>query len=127
MQTAREQNELRDAQGIAPLATAKSEKERARWLPWVLAIVSGALQIFIFPLPNWTFLCWIALAPLLIALIKAGHELEGHRWPAWKRGFLLGFVSGIVYYAGSCYWIGEVMSNYGGIGGVLSLLILLAF
>src|SRR3974377_2059618 len=82
-------------------------------LLWLLASISGALQIVIFPLPNWTFLCWIGLAPLLLALVKSGMQLEARRWPAFKRGFLLGFVCGIIYYAGSCYWMGVVMHNYG--------------
>ena len=96
------------------------------WTPW-LALVSGALQIVVFPLPNLTFFCWIALAPLLYALIRTGIDYEERCWPAFKRGFLLGLVSGIVYYAGSCYWMGEVMHNYGGISGFIAFLIMVAF
>ena len=98
-----------------------------RWMPWLLAVVSGGLQIVIFPLPNLTFLCWIALAPLLVALLRTGMAYEGKGWRAFRQGFLLGFASGIVYYAGSCYWMGEVMYNYGGISGGLSVLIMVAF
>ncbi|MGZ4789521.1 MAG: apolipoprotein N-acyltransferase [Terriglobales bacterium] len=97
------------------------------WLPWLLAAVSGALQIAVFPLPNLAFLCWVAIAPLLFALVRAGRDFEGRGWPAFKRGFLLGFVSGTIYYAGSCYWVYEVMRNYGGISGFIAVLIMVGF
>jgi len=97
------------------------------WVPWLLAIIAGALQIVIFPLPNWTFLCWIALTPLLVATLRVGLANPGRGWPAFRHGFLLGYACGIVYYAGSCYWMGVVMHNYGGISTGLSGLILLAF
>jgi apolipoprotein N-acyltransferase len=97
------------------------------WMLWLLAVVSGVLQILIFPLPNLSFLCWIAIAPLLFALIRVGMTLDGRGWPAFKRGFLLGLVCGVIYYAGSCYWMGEVMYNYGGISGVVAALIMIAF
>ena len=33
---------------------------------------------------------------------------------AWQ-GFLLGYVSGVIWYLGSCYWVFHVMHVYGGI------------
>jgi len=38
---------------------------------WLLAILSAILQVLIFPLPNLYVLSWIAVAPLLIALLRA--------------------------------------------------------
>jgi len=38
---------------------------------WLLAIISGLLQVLIFPRPNLYWLCWIALAPLMYALLRA--------------------------------------------------------
>ena len=38
---------------------------------WLLAIVSGLLQVLIFPRPNCYWLCWVALAPLMVALLRA--------------------------------------------------------
>ena len=107
----------------APKQTAASRQ----WLAWVLAAASGGLQILVFPLPNLTFLCWIALAPLLYALIGMGIENEGRLWRAFKRGFVLGMLSGVIYYAASCYWMGMVMYNYGGISRGVASLIMLAF
>ncbi len=95
--------------------------------PWLLAIVSGVLQVVIFPLPNWTFLCWIALAPLLVALLQAGRDREGRGWAAFARGFLLAYVSGIIFYAGSCYWIYHVMSVYGGLPGLVAAGVVVLF
>ncbi len=87
------------------------------WLPWLLAIISGGLQVVIFPIPNWTFLCWIALAPLLIAILPrhARENPAGKPFVAVRRGFLLGWISGIIFYAGSCYWVYHVMAAYGGL------------
>jgi apolipoprotein N-acyltransferase len=96
-------------------------------MPWFLVALSGALQILIFPLPNLTFLCWVAIAPLLIAVIRTGTGLQGRGWPAFLRGFLLGYLCGGIYYAFSCFWMAEVMHNYGDISIPISGLILLAF
>src|SRR5690242_11400447 len=90
---------------------------------WLLAIVSAILQVLIFPLPNLYLLSWIAVAPLLIALLRARRpemlQLEGavKLTPAttWQ-GFVLAYVCGIIWYCGNCYWIYSTMKQYGGIG-----------
>jgi apolipoprotein N-acyltransferase len=91
---------------------------------WRLAIASAVLQIIIFPLPNLYVLSWIAVAPLLVALLRARRpdtlQLEGavKLLPANPlKGFLLGYVCGILWYCGSCYWIYSTMKQYGGING----------
>ena len=38
---------------------------------WLLAILSAILQVVIFPLPNLYWLTWIAVAPLLVAILRA--------------------------------------------------------
>src|SRR5215472_14462554 len=43
---------------------------------WVLALVSSGLQILTFPKPSLYFLCWIAMVPLLYALLR-GRGGEG--------------------------------------------------
>lgn len=119
----REKAEIRAESVATPARNANSRS----WLPWALAAVSGGLQILVFPLPDLTFFCWIAIAPLLYALIRAGTESEDRLWPAFKRGFWLGMVSGIIYYAASCYWMGVVMHNYGGITLGVAVAIMVAF
>jgi len=100
---------------------------------WALALVSGVLQVVIFPLENFYMLCWVAVAPLLVAILRARRAgplpLEGSlkRLPALPmQGFLLGYLCGIVWYGGNCYWVYDTMKQYGGIGsfGAAGLLLL---
>jgi apolipoprotein N-acyltransferase len=104
---------------------------------WLLAVVSGVLQILIFPRPNLCWLCWIALAPLMYALLRARpadatelltDETYSFLVPAraWQ-GFLLGWASGTVFYFGTCYWVYTVMHSYGGLSPVVSFLLLILF
>jgi apolipoprotein N-acyltransferase len=109
-----------------PLPAPSRTNSQRSWLPWLLAIVSGVLQVLIFPLPNWTALCWAALTPLLIALLQVGVARQDQPWKAVRKGFALGWISGILFYAGSCYWVYHVMFLYGGLAppvaaGVLAL------
>jgi apolipoprotein N-acyltransferase len=104
---------------------------------WLLAVLSGLLQILIFPRPNLYWLCWIALAPLMYALLRAREadatelltdETYSYLVPARARqGFLLGWASGTVFYFGTCYWVYLVMHNYGGLSPVVSFLLLILF
>ncbi|PSH04596.1 MAG: apolipoprotein N-acyltransferase [Acidobacteria bacterium] len=104
---------------------------------WLLAAVSGLLQILIFPRPNLYWLCWIALAPLMYALLRTREadatELlteESYSFLAPARawqGFLLGWVSGTIFYLGTCYWVYAVMHSYGGLSPSVSLLLLVVF
>jgi apolipoprotein N-acyltransferase len=43
------------------------------------------------------------------------------------QGFLLGYVSGVVWYLGSCYWVYNTMHEYGELGAATSALLLLAY
>jgi apolipoprotein N-acyltransferase len=60
-------------------------------------------------------MAWMALVPLLVALtgrpVRAG------------RGFLIGVAAGLTYYGGTVYWVGGVMSQYGGFGTPLAVLL----
>lgn len=100
---------------------------------WLLAITSAVLQVVIFPLPNFYALSWIAVAPLLVALLRARRpdtlQLKGaiKLQPATPlQGFLLGYVCGILWYCGNCYWVYSTMKQYGGISapGAAGLLFL---
>jgi apolipoprotein N-acyltransferase len=79
-------------------------------------------------------LCWFAVAPLLMAILRARAPQtlqlqEGIKLlPAspWQ-GFVLGYACGIVWYAGTCYWILATMKQYGGVGTLPALGILLLF
>src|SRR5258708_28605205 len=43
------------------------------------------------------------------------------------QAFLLAYASGILWYAGTCYWIYDTMHQYGGLSAPLALLALLLF
>jgi apolipoprotein N-acyltransferase len=101
---------------------------------WLLVLLSAGLQVLIFPLPDFYILCWIAMAPLLIGLLRARQPntlqlqegiklLPANPWQA----FLLGYVCGILWYAGTCYWIYSTMRQYGGVNAPAALGLLLLF
>jgi apolipoprotein N-acyltransferase len=91
---------------------------------WRLVLLSAGLQIVIFPLPNLYWLSWIAVTPLIVAILRARApetlqlELDerARLLPAtpWQ-GFLLGYLCGILWFAGTCYWIFDTMHRYGGL------------
>ena len=101
---------------------------------WLLVGLSALLQVVIFPLPGLYVLSWFALAPLIVALLRtrpAGElEVAGsvRLRPAtpWQ-GFILGYACGILWYAGTCYWIYDTMRQYGGLSGSQALLALFLF
>src|SRR5882724_6615873 len=97
-------------------------------------LFSAGLQIVIFPLPNLYFLGWIALTPLLIALLQAREPetlqlTEGAKLLPASPGqaFLLAYVCGIIWYAGTCYWIYSTMRQFGGASAITGVLIMFLF
>jgi len=96
--------------------------------------VSAALQVAIFPLPGMYGLAWVAVAPLLVAILRARApetlQLDGQArlLPAtpWQ-GFVLGYVCGILWLAGTCYWIFDTMHRYGGLPIPAAVLALILF
>jgi apolipoprotein N-acyltransferase len=106
---------------------------------WRLVLLSAGLQIVIFPLPNLYWLSWIAVMPLIVAILRtrtpetlqlqldgrldAGRLLPASPW----QGFLLGYLCGILWFAGTCYWIFDTMHRYGGLPILAAALALLLF
>jgi apolipoprotein N-acyltransferase len=109
---------------------------RIRPNAWISACLSGVLQVLIFPKPALDLLSWVALAPLIYAILKCREQdatlvlADGGLFLApatsWQ-GFLLGYVSGVIWYLGSCYWVFYVMHVYGGIGVPTSIVLLLMY
>ena len=103
---------------------------------WLLAILSGVLQVLVFPLPNLYPLSWLAIAPLLVAVLRARRP-QDIRLPAGfadklfpaspGQGFLLGYVTGVIWYAGTCYWVYHTMHLYGGLSAAAAAGILVLF
>ncbi len=101
---------------------------------WLLVLLSAALQILSFPLPGFYVLSWIALAPLLVAILHACYPdtiqldesqklLAATPW----QGFLLGYACGVLWYLGTCYWVFDTMHQYGGLNVGVALLVLVLF
>lgn len=88
-------------------------------LLWSAAAISGSLQVIIFPRPAISILAWVALAPLLWALLS--------RQLSQGKAFLLGYLSGVIWYVGSCYWVYHVMHLYGGLQPAVAVGVLLLF
>jgi apolipoprotein N-acyltransferase len=79
---------------------------------------------------------WIAVAPLLLAILRArapetlqlqlgdqAHFLPATPW----QGFLLGYICGVLWFAGTCYWIFDTMHRYGGLPVPAAALALILF
>jgi apolipoprotein N-acyltransferase len=97
-------------------------------------VLSGGLQILIFPKISLPFLCWVAMVPLLYALLRGrggegeARDSEGRSlrpFTLWQ-GFLIAWASGLIWYLGTCYWVFPVMTGYGGLNALIAGLITLA-
>ena len=76
-------------------------------------------------MPLWRrVFCWICLAPLLTAL--TGNQRNGKPLRVWQ-GAWLGYICGIFWYLGNCYWIYPTMHLYGDLSQVASAGVLLLF
>jgi apolipoprotein N-acyltransferase len=85
---------------------------------YLLAILSGALLFTIHPRFSFTLLAPVAVTPLVIALAR--------EWRP-KHRFLLGYVTGLVFWAGVNYWIQFVISVHGGLGDAAGTLAFILF
>lgn len=102
---------------------------------WLLALLSAGLQVVIFPKLSLAWLCWIALVPLLYALLR-GHggeaeliDSEGRSLRPFtlRQGFMLGWFCGVLWWFGSCYWVYPVFHNYGKLPALAALLVTAVF
>jgi apolipoprotein N-acyltransferase len=72
--------------------------------PWLAAICSGLLYAGCFAPFNFTWLCWIALTPLIAAIWFSG-EKSRH---GWLRNLLLGYVAGLTFFWTAFSWLTTV-------------------
>jgi apolipoprotein N-acyltransferase len=82
-----------------------------RFLPdavTLTAAAAGGLLALAFPRPDLSWLAWIALVPLLLVMAK--------------RPFRSGFVTGVVFFAAILYWVNIVMTTYGHMHPLFSVL-----
>ncbi|MCE2542489.1 MAG: apolipoprotein N-acyltransferase [Acidobacteria bacterium] len=83
----------------------------SRLLELALSATSGVLLALSFPRVGHPAFAWVALVPLLLAVVRARSV---------AKGFAYGLVAGGVYFAGTIYWIPHVMDEYGGMPGALA-------
>jgi apolipoprotein N-acyltransferase len=60
---------------------------------------------------------FVALAPLWVAISGAATGHRGSRLPgvSFRRGFVLGLLTGVVHFAGTVYWTGATVRTFGGL------------
>jgi apolipoprotein N-acyltransferase len=102
----------------------------SRSFDYLLAVASGVFLTVSFPKFGHPAVGWIALAPLLVALADRAHGTSPFRIANEFRmagngphPFLLGLVTGLIYFTGTLYWITHVMAVYGGLSGWVAVLI----
>jgi apolipoprotein N-acyltransferase len=108
---------------------------------WLLAALSGVLQALTFPFgPSISdagyFLCWFAIVPLLLAILgplaRSGPQLVDEKGRplgilSTGQGFWLGYLSGIIWYAGSTFWVFHVLHTYGAMHWMVSAIMFVLF
>jgi apolipoprotein N-acyltransferase len=76
-------------------------------------------------MPPWrSVFAWFGLAPLLWAILSAAKEDQPR---PLHRAFLLAYLCGVLWYAGNCYWIRDVMMQYGDMPPLAPTLLLLGY
>ncbi len=89
--------------------------------------------MLVFPTPALYFLCWIALAPLMVALVGQSSEsfddARGRDLTSTTlgQGLLLAWVNGIIFYAGTCFWIFHTLRAYGGMSPLVAVILMVLF
>jgi apolipoprotein N-acyltransferase len=75
-----------------------------KFWPWLAAVLSGVLATICFAPFEQTWVCWLALTPLLAAVWFSGAESKRR----WLRDLFLGYVAGVVFFWGVFSWLHTV-------------------
>jgi apolipoprotein N-acyltransferase len=99
------------------------------WKLWAAAVLSAGLLELPFPLagpmPVWrSVFAWFGLVPLLWAILSPA-SLEALR--PLRRGFLVGYLCGVLWYMGNCYWVRDTMLHYGDMPPMAPTLLLIGY
>jgi apolipoprotein N-acyltransferase len=76
--------------------------------PWLAATASGLLGVLCFAPFDQSWLCWIAVTPLIAAIWFSGENSRRR----WLRNLLLGYLAGIVFFTGTFGWLGALGDLY---------------
>jgi apolipoprotein N-acyltransferase len=103
--------------------------KRGAWKLWVAAVLTAGLLELPFPLagpmPVWrSVFAWFGLVPLLWALLSPAC-VEAPR--PLRRGFLIGYLCGVLWYMGNCYWVRDTMLHYGDMPPMAPTLLLIGY
>jgi len=80
-----------------------------------LAVLSAFLLIVSFPDFNLWPLAWVGLVPLLVAIARVTRP---------RQAFVLGWLTGALFFYGSCWWLTHSMIHYGGLPRPLAFALL---
>ena len=83
-----------------------------------LSLLSGLALALSFPKANFDFLVWVGLVPLLLVTL-----VETRLW----RCFLWGYLTGAIFFIGSCYWIAGTLHRYGQLSMPVSIAVFALF
>jgi apolipoprotein N-acyltransferase len=78
----------------------------------LLAVFSAILLVLAFPDFEFWFLAWFALVPLFWAIEREKQSI--------LKAFFLGWLWGIVFFFGSCWWLAYAPTHYGGMPAAVS-------
>src|SRR6187399_726875 len=86
------------------------------WKSAALALLSAILLVLAFPDFGFWFLAWIALVPLLIAVNR--------EYDSAVRAFVVGWIWGVIFFAGTCWWLTFAPITYAGFPPIIAYLLL---
>src|SRR5687768_12648367 len=86
------------------------------WKNAALAVLSAVLLILAFPDFEFWFLAWFALVPLMWGVDEQKHSVAAC--------FSLGWLFGIIFFFGTCWWLTFAPINYAGFPPVLAYFLL---
>jgi apolipoprotein N-acyltransferase len=103
--------------------------KQGSWKLWAAAVLSAGLLELPFPLagpmPVWrSVFAWFGLVPLLWALLSPG-TVDASR--PLRRGFFIGYLCGVLWYMGNCYWVRDTMLRYGDMPPMAPTLLLIGY
>jgi apolipoprotein N-acyltransferase len=103
--------------------------KQGTWKLWAAAVLSAGLLELPFPLagpmPVWrSVFAWFGLVPLLWALLSPACAAAPR---PLRRGFLIGYLCGVLWYMGNCYWVRDTMLRYGDMPPMAPTLLLIGY
>lgn len=82
----------------------------------LLALFSAILLTLSFPNFDWWFLAWFALVPLFFGIEREKESAV--------KSFVLGWIFGICFFFGTCWWLTYAPITYGGVPSVITYVLL---